>query len=372
MTSAPGGRERRSTRWLAMAVSGVMPRLGSTALNAGRQASAGGVIESDPANSVVALATTGLLAYVLLTASWFVQVFVTLRSGPSSHELADIVGLALCLPILLGLVLIAVRDGATLATGWLLVGLVLAFSAVVPAGGVAWLFFAQFVAGAVLVALPLRRGLPLFLVSVLLPLPVVRAEHQASWSTYMCLKTLQGGLCLAVLVVLARTLRQAKLARVELARQAVIAERLRIGGALAADLSHALERIAADGEAALAGGDNARLADVLAQLVPYSREALANARRQLAGYQEVSARDELQTAVTLLRGAGVRARLALPDSGLPAVLDGRLRVELRAALADVLARDDVTECVLTLSSSSADEGHQLSVSVRPDEVSVLP
>ncbi len=335
------------------------------ALRRRRSRSDARAVEHERADRAVVLATSGLVAYVLLTSAWFVQIFVNLRSGPSSHAATDVLGLALCLPVLIALLLLAVRDSRSGALIWLLAVLVVIFGATATSAGVVWLFFAQFVAGAILVALPFRWAWPLFIAAVLAVVPVTHAEHQPQWTTYMTVKTLEGGLCLAVLVALVRTVRKSHAARVELAQQAVVAERLRIGESLADAITDSLERIVRCGEQAFAAKDPDRLADVLGELVALSRQTLTNTRRRLASYQDVSAEAELQTAVTLLAGAGVPTGLELPEAGAPARLDARLRTELRAALGRVLAADDVGKCLIALTGPTATGAHELSVAAEP-------
>ena len=236
--------------------------------------------------------------------------------------------------------------------------------AVSATGGVLWLIAAQFLAGGVLIAVPIRWAVPLFATVVVAAVLMTYAERQRQWAWYMGMTTLVGGLTIAILVWLTRMVRQAQAARVQLAEQSVIAERLRIDAQLARSVTAALETIVAAGQRAAAGTDPEEIAAELAALVTFSRQTLTETRHLLAGYQVASAEAELQTAVALVRGAGIDATLLLASDDIPAVLDTRARAELRSAVARILADDTVGSCVMSLSSARAGEGAELRFDVR--------
>jgi len=176
-----------------------------------------------------------------------------------------------------------------------------------------------------------------------------------------CMKTLQGGLSLAVLGWLARTIWRAQAARLELAEVAVIAERLRIDAELTRTLGVALVRIVDAGEHTADVGDPHLAAVQLQALVALSRHTLAETRRMLTRYQETSAEAELRTAKTLLSAAGVRATLELPPGGVPGVLPAGLSAELRSGISRMLADGTVRDCVISVTSAGAAAGLDLAV-----------
>jgi hypothetical protein len=201
---------------------------------------------------------------------------------------------------------------------------------------------------------------------VLLPMAVAHAEHQAQWSTYLFMKTLQGGLSLAVLAWLVQVIRRAQAARVELAEAAVIAERLRIDAELAQTVNAALEQLIAQGQQAAGELADPQLATMrLRRLAEFSRYTLAQTRQLLTSYQAVSALAELRTAVTVLSTGGVDARLELPSSGLPDVLPSGLRAELRSGVAQLLASEATAVCAIALVPAGNADGFELVVKAVP-------
>jgi two-component system, NarL family, sensor histidine kinase DesK len=86
----------------------------------------------------------------------------------------------------------------------------------------------------------------------------------------------------------------------------------------------------------------------LRALAAASRATLAQSRRLVRRYRQVSLSSELQTAVTLLAAAGIQARIELPPGGQPEVLSAELRGQLRSELARVLREDTPGECVIAV------------------------
>jgi two-component system, NarL family, sensor histidine kinase DesK len=310
----------------------------------------------------VALATAGMLGYVCLRSLWFLQIFVTEENKAARHAVADVTGLALCLPLVLTLMLITARGERSSASAWLLSAVAVVVVGVALTGGVLWLIAAQFLSGAILVALPIRWAVPPFVTVVAAAVAMTYVEHATDWACYVGMTTVVGGLTLAILVWLTRTVRQAEAARLRLAGQSIIAERLRIDAELTRSVTAALEAIVESGERATRLADADEIAAELAALVTFSRQTLTQTRRMLAGYQLASAEAELRTAATLLAGAGVEATVVLPSRGAPEVLDPHLRAQLRSGVAWILGDDSVQSCVIALTSTAG--GDDLRFDVR--------
>ncbi len=100
--------------------------------------------------------------------------------------------------------------------------------------------------------------------------------------------------------------------------------------------------------ALLAARDAATLDDELRALVEGSRRALAQARRTIRGYQQLSLRAELDSAAALLTAAGIQTRLELPRGELPETVDARPRAALRAAVARLLGDDATRHCSIVV------------------------
>ncbi|NUP47652.1 MAG: hypothetical protein HOW97_10125 [Catenulispora sp.] len=150
------------------------------------------------------------------------------------------------------------------------------------------------------------------------------------------------------------TLRQLRATRETLADQAVLRERIRIDRELTGTVGDSLTTIAERGAAAavLARTDPELARRELAALVDGSRQALAGARRLIRTYQRVSLRAELDTAVTLLSAAGVSARLALPDQGLPHHAEPELRAALRSEVDRLLREQPTCSYVITVETTT--------------------
>jgi two-component system, NarL family, sensor histidine kinase DesK len=128
--------------------------------------------------------------------------------------------------------------------------------------------------------------------------------------------------------------------------QAIARERLRIDDELRRTLGVALHAIVARGEwaIALAARNPAMVEDELRALVEGSRQGLAEARRTIRGYQQLSLRAELDSAAALLAAAGIHTRLVLPSGELPESVDAAPRAALQAAVARLLHSGAVRHC----------------------------
>jgi hypothetical protein len=349
-----------------MAISVVMPRIMRlTSHVAGRSRAMTKPQADEHAGRAVGLATKIVLAYAVGTSFLFVFIFLTRDGAPSGYQVQDMAAAAAALPLLIVTVLTAARGVRTRATWWLLAGLAIVVLGIIPFGGVLWLLELQLLAGLVLLIVPPPWSVPLFAGLVAVTVVGAHAEHLPQMSSYLCVKTLQGGFSLAVLTWLVQVIRRAQAARQELAEEAVIAERLRIDAELTRTVRAALERIVAGAEQAAAElGDQRMTAVQLQALVAFSRHTLAQTRRILTSYQEVSAQAELQTAVTLLSVAGVRAAIELPPEGMPEVLPADLRGKLRSGVARMLADDAARDCVIAVASTGPMDELDLLVGTR--------
>jgi signal transduction histidine kinase len=182
------------------------------------------------------------------------------------------------------------------------------------------------------------------------PAPLTIAFGDPAWLPYYTAAVIWQGASLFVLVWLVGATRRLQATRLALAEEAVTRERLRIDGELHHTLGAALETIAATGQRAggLAGHDPAAAGAALRTLVEGSRGTLAEARRVVTRYREVSLRTELDTAATLLRAGGIQTRLVLPPGELPGTVEGVPRSALRAAVARLLLDGVTRQCSIVV------------------------
>jgi two-component system sensor histidine kinase DesK len=211
------------------------------------------------------------------------------------------------------------RVSAPLSQRWGAVGLLLGLGLLtIPAAGPHGLATLVYVSATAMMLLPLRWAW--MLVAVLL----VSVESSAflfdGWRNEASGDGL--GVMLAALAVMGLRLAadrnsQLLIARDEVARLAVSAERERMARDMHDILGHSLTVITVKAELAgrLLEIDPARAGVEIADLERLSREALADVRSTLSGYREISLARELANARTALSAAGIEADLpgALDD-----------------------------------------------------------
>jgi two-component system, NarL family, sensor histidine kinase DesK len=321
--------------------------------------------EGRDADRIVVLATRGVLAWACCYAAR------PLLTDAISHEygklLSNTTATALYLPLQIALMLTAMRNVRTRASAWLLAGVAIVILGFVPVSGVDWLASIAMLAGLVLIAVPPPASFALFIALVTAPLLITLAdpglrtpwgdvpgEGAREYGLFYCVDTIWVGMAIAVLVWLARMVRQLQAAREELASRAVAAERVRIDAELAHTVGTELDRIIAAGERAAMHipADQPAAAAGLRELTGLSRATLAQARRTLAGYRGMSLRTELEIAATLLTAGGISTDVVLPDGNLPHTMPEDLRVELRTQLTQLLSDSTVRECALRITGTT--------------------
>jgi two-component system sensor histidine kinase DesK len=195
-------------------------------------------------------------------------------------------------------------------------------------------------------------------VTAIIPAAYVRSLATAGqYVSYDVVVVVWTGIAVAVLVWLARILRDLQAARQQLAHRALVVERQRIDDELAETIGAALRLIIGEGQdaARLARSDPQAAAPQLRALTARSRTALADARHVLSGYRSPSPEAELRAVTTLLAAAGIRAEVELPDAALPLKLPGTVRAELRTAVARALSDGVTGHCVLAIGRDEAGE-----------------
>ena len=158
--------------------------------------------------------------------------------------------------------------------------------------------------------------------------------------------------------------------RQALADEAVVRERVRIDDELRRTLGSALDAIVARGERAgdLVGRDDRAAADELQTLVQGSRQALADARQLVSGYQQPSLRAEVDTAAGLLDAAGLPTRVEWPEGDLPDTIDDAVRSALRSATARLLRDGAVGGCAIVVTNDAG----RVQLALKPEDASPSP
>jgi two-component system, NarL family, sensor histidine kinase DesK len=297
------------------------------------------------------LVAGSVLAYgVWLPLLTLYQVFVV---APDAAHLIPMAAATACyLPVaVFWLVRAAVRGTRPRAAGWVLAGLAAGFAVTLPVAGIGWLGMLYPLAGLALIIIRWPWSLLAFAAVAAAPAPLAFALGHPGLADLYIVNVVIAGALIAVPVWLTGAIRYLRAARQVLAQAAVVGERLRIDAELRQALGTDLARItaAADRAAGLAAGADRMAAEAeLRALAAASRTALAQSRRIVQWYRQVSLRSELQTAATLLAAVGINARIELPPGGQPEVISEELRWQLRSELARLLREDTRGECVITV------------------------
>ncbi|MBM0236610.1 sensor histidine kinase [Micromonospora sp. ATA32] len=227
----------------------------------------------------------------------------------------------------------------------------------VPGTGGDWLTTLVFVAAAAVFLLPSREALVVVALAALTP--PVTAALVPGWEA-------EGTVVFAVLLAsfamfgvtrLAQRNSELQAAQQEIGRLAVAEERARTARDLHDILGHSLTVVAVKTELAgrLLELDLARAATEIAEVERLARQALADVRRTVGGYREVSLAGELAGARSALAAAGIAADLPADVPALPAEREELFGWAVREGVTNVIRHSGARRCA---------------ISVQPDRVEV--
>jgi two-component system sensor histidine kinase DesK len=213
-----------------------------------------------------------------------------------------------------------------------------------------WLFVGvSAVAG---VTLPTRGAFVVVMILTLLTLftsvVVSRGIAQTDWLHILPLVLLVRGLGLDIvgLARLASALSELHAARRELARLAVMEERLRMARDLHDLLGHNLSLITLKSELArrLVETEPARAAEEIHAVEQVARKTLREVREAVAGYRQPTLRSELDGARQLLDAAGIACTIEHTAGALPPATDAVLAWAVREAMTNVIRHSRARWC----------------------------
>ena len=238
--------------------------------------------------------------------------------------------------------------------------------------GQAWIGIPSFLAGSVLLVLPLPLAWPAYVVIVALE-GYIQAMISGDFVdiAYIVANTATSGLYVYGLTRLARLVTALHEARDELAKSAVAHERLRFARDLHDLLGLSLSAIAPKGELALrlVRRNPGRAERELSEILEISRRALADVRSIARLYREISLNEETETIATMLAASNVDLRVDLDQSTLAPHMRTQLSALLREGVAYVLRNWEVEHCEILLRQESVDV---ISVDFVNDETAAAP
>jgi two-component system sensor histidine kinase DesK len=162
------------------------------------------------------------------------------------------------------------------------------------------------------------------------------------------------GLDMAGVVRLASALREVHAARGELARMAVVEERLRMARDLHDLLGHTLSMITLKSELAarLVEHDPARAGAEMREVEQTARQTLREVRAAVAGYRQPNLQSELDGARQLLEAAGIEYTIEQAQDTLPAAVDTVLAWVVRESVTNVIRHSRATRCKVQINARS--------------------
>jgi two-component system, NarL family, sensor histidine kinase DesK len=303
---------------------------------------------------LIRLATAGVFAYTLLSPVLTLYRILTSPIDPG-RTVPAVAGFACFFPILVWLLFSAIGDRRGRSQLYGLAAMWVVVAAMVPVVGAGWL--GMFLAPAALLLIYVRLPWSFLLLAlvVVVPTPVGIVFGHADWGVYFSFDVVRGALPMTVGLWLVRVARQLQAARQTLAEEAVVRERVRIDGDLREAVGSALEGMSLRAGRAAGAVDEPEAAERdLAELADASRRTLADTRRTVRRYREVSLQAELESAVSLLAAAGIQANVELPPEGLPDRVDEEQRSALRWGVTRLLGdRPAPTHVLITVARKPA-------------------
>jgi two-component system, NarL family, sensor histidine kinase DesK len=217
-----------------------------------------------------------------------------------------------------------------------------------------WLFIGlSAIAGTLL---PLRSAFAVVVLLTLFPLMLTLTLHGGSrgvdWWWLLAFMLLVRGIGLDMIGVarMGSAIRELHTARRELARLAVIEERLRLSRDLHDLLGQTLSVITLKSELArgLLQEEPASCAQELADIERVSRQMLREVRKTVAGYRQPTLANELDGARQLLEAAGVELVVEQMTGELPPALDAILAWTIREGVTNVIRHSRARECLIRM------------------------
>ncbi|MEW2624997.1 histidine kinase [Streptomyces sp. NPDC048106] len=210
-----------------------------------------------------------------------------------------------------------------------------------------WATMAACLAGSLLLLLPPRAAWPLFgLVGLSMVVPTALDGGPVVESIRLSQVSLLTGFVLYGLARLTALITQLHAVRGELVRRAVTAERLRFARDLHDLLGHSLSAITLKSELIhqLIPAHPARAVKEAGEVMSIAEQSLADVRRAASGFRDLSLRQEIKSARSMLDAAGITVWAKVELGPLSPHVDTALATTLREAVTNLLRHSDASHC----------------------------
>ncbi|MFD0786299.1 sensor histidine kinase, partial [Micromonospora azadirachtae] len=236
--------------------------------------------------------------------------------------------------------------------------------------GQSWVGMPGFVAGSFLLMLAPPRSVVGFAATVFGTLVIQSAmTTEVLLVAYTTVSTVLTGLIVYGLSQMSILVRELHATRTELARLAVIRERLRFSRDLHDLLGYSLSAVTLKSELTrrLVVRNPPRALAELDDILRISRQALADVRQLASGYRDMSLGDEARSARSVLAAADIQVRMEIDHPALPQAVSTVLATVLREGVTNLLRHSRARNCevlvteqggrvLLTIANDGADQG----------------
>jgi two-component system sensor histidine kinase DesK len=235
----------------------------------------------------------------------------------------------------------------------------------------AWVGMPGFLAGGALLMIPPPYSVVAFIATVAATGGVQAAiTPQVLPVAYTTVSTVLTGLIVYGLSRMSILVEEVHATRVEMARVAVLKERLRFARDLHDLLGYSLSAVTLKSELIrrLVGKNQERALAELEEIRDISRQALADVRLLASGYREMSLEDEARSARSVLVAADIAVKMDLRHPPLPQHVATVLATVLREGVTNLLQHSKAEHCVVT----AAEDAGRVVMTIANDGVTGKP
>jgi signal transduction histidine kinase len=230
----------------------------------------------------------------------------------------------------------------------------------------AWAAMPGFLAGSMLLVLPQVLAWPGF-VGVVATMAFLQSQFGGEFGgrplnvVYVSISTVVTGFVVYGLSRLAQLVVELHAARAEMAKMAVVRERLRFARDLHDLLGYSLSAITLKSELThrLVTKNPAQAREELVEILSIARQALADVRTVSSSYRELSLEDECRSARWVLASADIEVRMSTDYRDLPAPVSTVLATVLREGITNLLRHSKAEWCEIRVRQTGGVAGIEI-------------